>query len=255
MADSRYVYAIVAHGTRLPAELSGFTGERLQLTEWKDLAAVTGLIEEAAVSTDTSIVLGHEAVVEAIRECVPALPVRFGTIFTDASALERALERRYTVLKSDFNRLGDKLEFGLNALWSDRDEIEEATQQAAVQTRQTEGLGPGSAYLWTRVEEIRRQDARRARARGAALELNSVLAPLALEYRQVLAPSPRLALRMAYLLEPGGEEAFKQAFERIRRDMRDLKLLLSGPWPPYTFVSREQPESELSLLADTAEQD
>jgi hypothetical protein len=64
------------------------------------------------------------------------------------------------------------------------------------------------------------------------------LGRLALEGRVSLVPTPRIAVRMAYLLEPSVMGALRAAFEASRRDQGELRLVLTGPWPPYSFVRR-----------------
>src|SRR5207248_4985702 len=92
-------------------------------------------------------------------------------------------------------------------------------------------------YLQTRLAARRREAAMRERARALARELDGELSVHALDRRCSLLPTPRLAVRAAYLLEPGRVPAFQDAFAQLRRAHPDLRLLLSGPWPPYSFVT------------------
>jgi hypothetical protein len=89
--------------------------------------------------------------------------------------------------------------------------------------------------------EYRREAAVRARAKAIARDLDMRLGAHTLEHRCAIVPTPRLALRAAYLLDPTRIQAFREAFEESRRVFPDLRFLLSGPWPPYSFVTR--PES------------
>src|SRR5438445_2981586 len=107
MSEGQYVYAVVARDATLPAGLTGLMAESLTTTTCRDLAAGTSRVEADALNPDVENVLRHEEVVEAVRERVPALPVRFGTVFRDVASLERALDRRYEPLASDLARLGD----------------------------------------------------------------------------------------------------------------------------------------------------
>jgi hypothetical protein len=51
------------------------------------------------------------------------------------------------------------------------------------------------------------------------------------------APSPRLPLLSLYFLVPGpAVESFRRAFRRLT-ETEPARLLLSGPWPPYNFVT------------------
>jgi hypothetical protein len=202
---------------------------------WRDLAAATSPLELGALRATVEDVVRHEAIVEALRRLGPALPVRFATVLADAQALAHALAVRYDVLVADLARLGDKVELGLTVLWdppSTQGE-EPATGSEAVR----EAHGPGARYLQARLAAHRREAAARDRARALARELDRELSVHALERRCTILPTARLAVRAAYLLDPGRVPAFQDTFAEIRRVHPDLRFLLSGPWPPYSFVT------------------
>jgi hypothetical protein len=181
-------------------------------------------------------VLHHETVVEAVRQRGPALPVRFGTVFRDATAVASALSEQYESLAADLRRLGDKIEVGLTALWTTPSHGE--GEAPAAESRVTGAPTSGARYLRTLAAELRDSEALKARAARVAHELDCALGRLALEGRVSLVPTPRIAVRMAYLLEPSVMGAFRAAFEASRRDQGELRLVLTGPWPPYSFVRR-----------------
>ncbi len=242
MASALYVYAIVARGTPLPAAGPGGGADGLALVPWRELAAVSGTVGAARTPVTMEAVLHHEAVVEAARRQGPALPVRFGTVFRDAQAIARALAERYEPLAADLRRLGDKVELSLTALWP----AAPSGTEPALPTGEGEapaGEGAGAQYLRARAAELRRDEALNESARTLARELDEMLGGLALERRVALLPTPRVALRTAYLLEPAAVAAFRTAFEAVRHARGELRLLLTGPWPPYSFVGRTETES------------
>jgi hypothetical protein len=176
-------------------------------------------------------VLHHESVVEAVRKQGPALPVRFGTVFRDATSVASALAERYAPLTADLDRLGDKVELSMTALWATPPSEEERTITAQ---------RAGARYLQARAAEVRREEALKARARAAAEQLDQLLCGLALDQRVTLAPTPRVALRSAYLLDQAQVTDFQASFEAMRSTAAELRFLLTGPWPPYSFVTRTE---------------
>jgi hypothetical protein len=238
MASARYVYAILARETPLPAGLRGFNGAVVTTVPYRALAAATSPLprhqSEALRPTAENLWL-HEAIVEALRQQGPALPVRFRTVLADASAVAGALAERYDVLVADLDRLGDKVEFGLNVLWDAPTTPGE--DLAPGSGAAVEAPGRGARYLQARLAAYRHEAAMGERARVLAHELDRQLSVHALERRCTLLTTPRLVVRAAYLLEPGRVPAFQDAFAQLRRAHPDLRLLLSGPWPPYTFVT------------------
>ena len=241
MGSACCVYAIVSRDTSLPTETSD-DAVALSMVPCRALAAVTGPARDDAGLPTMQAVLQHESIVEAVRRLGPALPVRFGTVFRDASSVASALAERYDALSADLDRLGDKVELGVTAMWATDSSADggDGSPAAAPHDDRRATRSAGARYLRDRAAQARHDDARRERARAVAAELDRALGPLALERRMSLVPTPRIALRATYLLEPSGVHAFTLAFEATRRTRSEVRALLTGPWPPYSFVRRRE---------------
>ena len=48
-------------------------------------------------------------------------------------------------------------------------------------------------------------------------------------------------LRAAYLVDRGGVDAFVAAVRRLQHEHRELSILCTGPWPPYSFAEGDSP--------------
>jgi hypothetical protein len=241
MTSGWYVYAIVAPDSLLPPGLTGFGDGELSLVASGGLAAVAGPLAPGGLQRSTENVLRHGAVVEALQQRGPTLPVRFGTVVSDAEAVARALAEHRTELATDLARLGDKVEFGLTVLWDrapgdDDDPSDEAIACGDV------AHTPGTRYLRARLAALRRDEAGRQRAETLARELDAELASLILDRRRSIAPTERLAMRAAFLIEPARFDACQQAVAAVRRRHQDVRVLVSGPWSPYSFVGRRHSE-------------
>jgi len=263
-AQRLYVYAIGAADIAAPAQVVGFGGplfvvrrhglgavvSRVRPSARPDQRRASGISETtdealdgAAPTASGENLLRHEAIVEAICAGAAALPVRFGVILPDGAAVERALERQRDTLRADLLRIGDKVEMGVIALWNPA-----ATQEeAAVSAEETSAADqraeprPGLAYLRARQAQYQRSATMRARAERLGDALDAELRPRPLQTQRALCPSPRLALRAVHLLERAQVGAFGEAFDAARRrHAAEARLLLSGPWPPYSFVTAQR---------------
>ncbi|MCL4546062.1 MAG: GvpL/GvpF family gas vesicle protein [Chloroflexi bacterium] len=272
MTSGCYVYAILSSRHALPAPLHGLAGAEIFRSIYRELAAAVSTVEPAALDPTPAALLQHEAAVETIRCTAPALPVRFGTILTDVGAVACALAGRYDVLTEDLRRLGSAVEFGLAVLWpvDSRPAMggstsgdtalppgvvpREAGLADAVTSdplaANTDSPTPGTRYLLTRLAEEQQQTRWRARASDIAHTLDDYLRPLTRDSRSTLLPTGGLAVRTVYLLDTEQVDAFRKAFERLRRTHADLRLLLSGPWAPYSFVTVLNRSAALSALVD-----
>src|SRR5204862_126411 len=83
------------------AALRGWGDAAVSTVPWRALAAATSPLQSGALRPTEENVWRHEAIVEALRQVGPALPVRFGTVLADADAVAHALAERYDVLVAD----------------------------------------------------------------------------------------------------------------------------------------------------------
>lgn len=242
MNSACYVYAIVRRDTPLPAIGSAV---ELALVPWRELAAVTGRAPDDGDHTTIQAVVRHETIVEAVRLTASALPVRFGTVFGDATAVAAALAHRYEPLVADLDRVGDKVELSLTALWS-APASNDGTRDVAAASSQEEELSAGARYLYARAAELRRDEAIRERARVVAKKVDGILGARwgTLGRRVALVPMPEIAVRTTYLLDPATVGDFRMDFDDMRRRVREVRFVLTGPWPPYSFVNQKTMSNE-----------
>lgn len=245
-SERLYIYAIVAADAQ-PPQVVGVGGP-IFVVRSGALGAVVAYATEApltegragAPTPSPRSLLRHEEIVEAICDEVPALPVRFGTTMPDGEAVTRALESRAETLLDDLRRLGGKVEMGVIALWNPAEQPAtpaSAEPDAPRKPDEASERRPGVSYLRQRQAHYQREEATRERAQRLGRELDAELAPHALLARRSVCPSERMALRDAYLLERAAIQAFERAFGEARRRHQEARLLLSGPWPPYSFVT------------------
>jgi Gas vesicle synthesis protein GvpL/GvpF len=238
MASGCYVYAIVTRETCIPADLVGHGGARLFKIPCGELAAVTSALNETGlVEPSAEHVLHHETVVEAVCQAGAALPVRFGTVLANADAVTAALVERQSILTADLARLGDKVEMGLTVLWEPPLVQEEPVQEGPSDSEPIDPRGPGARYLQARLRRRHSEAAIRSKAKELARNLDEALGPETLDRRWTILPTPRMAARAAYLLDPSQVRRFRETFDETRRVHPELRFLLSGPWPPYSFVT------------------
>lgn len=263
MASGYYVYAIVgpelAAGARSPerGDLVGFEESPVRTFGDGDARAVASCLDGPRPAATPANARRHEAIVEALARRGPVLPVRFGTVLADAHTLARSLATRRDDLVADLARLGGKVEFGVLVLapaWSPADQpgdihitpganLGAAHDHVSGLSATTDaapgpgGPGPGTAYLRARQAEHQREADAAAAARRLAAALDDTLGAHALESRFTAHPARRLLLRATYLVDPAATDRFRAAFGEVRRRHRELRCLLSGPWPPYSFVT------------------
>jgi hypothetical protein len=151
----------------------------------------------------------HEAVVESLMEERDLLPLRFGTLVEDDAAAARAIEERREELRRSLDRVRGAVELAVRA-------------EASAPKDLTLEATTGAEYIRAK-----------ARRTDAARMLHEPLAFLARE--SVMQPGPEL-LRAAYLVDREAVESFVGLVQRLQETHAGLRVLCTGPWPPYSFA-------------------
>jgi Gas vesicle synthesis protein GvpL/GvpF len=201
------LYAITDHPTRPLPDVAP-----LWLVPSGDLAAVCAPAGDGEVSADE--LWRHEEVVEALMADRDLLPVRYGTRLEDDAAAAHAIAARRDALATALDRVRGAVELSLRVVPADA----HAALGAAAS---------GTEYL-----------RERARAAGAldrvATAVHEPLAALArASTSRTIDP---VELRAAYLVDRDAVEAFADRVAALQSEHPELRLLCTGPWPPYSFA-------------------
>lgn len=176
--------------------LDEFTPEHLEDPEWVSARACR-----------------HEQVIEAAMRHSAVLPARFGTVFSSLERLEEFAAAHAEAIGGFLRRVAGQDEWGLKAF-----------AKAAAAAR-PEGAAAGTRYLLERKN-------RGARLAGTAAALEA-LASAAVERTAI---EPGVVRSWAFLVPREGVEEFRAQVDRAAAEAPRFNFILSGPWPPYSFV-------------------
>jgi hypothetical protein len=240
-----WAYGVVAAGSALPDDVEPIAdGELVVLTSRvpRDEFAAEPLREHLNdLEWLERVARRHEAVLEQALEHATVVPLRLCTIFDDADGVRRMLEREREPLLHALARLGGRQEWGVKLL-VDGDRLA-ATAAPAGDQAQGEG---GAAYLARRRHERQAREAARALAMQIVDDVDGSLRAHAVDAVRLPAQNRELSghtgdmvLNAAYLVEAGaaGELHDVAAELQERHAESGARIELSGPWPPYNFVS------------------
>jgi len=230
-----YLYALVRAKATLPEPGPGLEDVPTSWLVHSDMAALVTAFSSAAVPASSANVWRHEELVEAVMATQCVLPVRFGTVFTDEAALHAALALCYGQLVADLDRLQGRVEMAVRVLWEHGEET--ATESRPVSQVTAAGPMTGRAYMLARLQEEQHNTALRQQAEGVAQEIHQPLAHMAVDSQRRILVTPRLLLTAAYLIDQDKIQDFQQQVRLIGTERPELRLLCTGPWPAYSFVT------------------
>jgi hypothetical protein len=136
---------------------------------------------------------------------------------------------------NDLQRLRGQVEVGIRA-------IRRGTATAPfgeTEDRVPANVGPGARYLAAKrasaAQSLSRQ--RQVQELAALLIERLVVPPSEVEWHAISNPTGEAGVSAAFLLRRESLPSFEQAVSTLRDLEPDLDVLLTGPWPPYSFVS------------------
>lgn len=187
--------------------------------------------------------MAHEAVVGACTQAGTVIPTKLLTLFTgDDRALAHIHRRRRTVERL-LARVAGRMEWGLRVRLIPARALRES--RAGV-PRATTGVRPGTRFLQLRRRGQEAGHRLAARARAEAERAYRRLRRLADGAYRHPFPTDRagspLLLDAAFLVATRGTSGFRSEVDRLAATGSEvgLEVTLTGPWPPYNFVTRRR---------------
>jgi hypothetical protein len=229
----------------LPAALEipeGVGGYRVFSANYNGLSAALSQLAEPDSPPDAAKLLGYEAVVESFYRHLTVIPMRYGCRVGcphEAAILLRENQDAYDALLRELEGLA---EMGVQVLL-DKPIAEAETDRPGIPPEwfPPRSSGSGAAYL-----NAKRQNylgAQRATMAQRALVENlcDSLQGSFVRHKVEFPSSRRNRLLSLYFLVPRDSvESFRRAARHFPAP-QSVKLLFSGPWPPYNFVDALQP--------------
>ncbi len=192
------------------------------------LAAVVARVEETNWAPSVSSVLAFENAVEAIHASRTVIPLRYGCLMESESAILRLLENQHQEYAALLDRLGGMTEMGIRVLCPERPTLPAESP-----------LSPGAAYLTSLRKRYGSGNSLAPEEAQLAEGIAGLLSGCYKEQRAEISPADQGRLLSLYFLTPKtGVKRFRNRARKIR-PTAGVKLLFSGPWPPYNFVVSE----------------
>ncbi|MGH9516818.1 MAG: GvpL/GvpF family gas vesicle protein [Terriglobales bacterium] len=176
---------------------------------------------------ETSV--AHQRVISAISRLTDILPTRFGTVFRTEDSLCKHIAKRVRRLKQDFARIRGADEWGVKVFT-----IERAPTVMPPARTGKDYLKAKAALLPSRkTKSVQRED---------IIKFERALADVATETApagNVSRGQRGLAFQTSLLVKRTKRKRFELVLEKFAHEWtRERRIECTGPWPPYSFVSR-----------------
>ena len=239
-----WTYGGVAAGATLPADVVGVAGGVVAPVAAEGLIALTTAVPRAQFDIEPlrdnlndlpwleRVAREHEAVLDQVLGDATVVPLRLCTIFEDDAGVQRMLQAEHDALTEALGRLGGREEWGVKVLLD---------RGRGAPAGEAEG---GLAYLARRREQLAAREQARVLAAELADQVDGALRVVAVDAvrlpaqnRELSGHSGDMVLNAAYLVCDPAE--LRDCVETLqsRYAAEGARIDLTGPWPPYNFVT------------------
>ena len=232
---------LLRHRRPMPLEgVSGLFGNQTFLFPASDLAIVVSEhslednVRFASPESPEQPQREHARVIAQTFKHSPVLPFRFGTTFEDDEALRRAVRSNHRHFTANLERLRGKAEMHLKVL------VDDNCAQPSIHARHSQAGTVGKEYLSSLRETASAQRERQSRARALQVQMHRMFLPLEEEVTCKRAGEGKMLLDIAHLIDSKCVQRYQNKYSTATSELKDCRMQLSGPWPPYHFVQRQQ---------------
>jgi hypothetical protein len=249
-ATATYLYALTRPlcDAELPA-VRGVCGAPVRQLVEDQLACLVSTVElatfgEQALQANLEdlgwlqrVAVEHDAVVNAAAARTTTAPLRLATVCADDDAVRARLRRLSARAITLLTRLDGRDEWGVKLLGA-------APRPAAAAAA---GGVSGSAYLQRRRAAL---DERERAAAAALRQADAVFDELLMravagerhrpQDRRLSGLDRPMLLNAAFLVDRTARADFRCRVDDIARSLPPGSLVLTGPWPPYSFVALDE---------------
>jgi hypothetical protein len=195
----------------------------------KGLAILHGPAPLDVLSPGLETLQAYASTIDALHARETILPLRFGSILESASDLDDWLRVRADEWRTTLEEVEGCDEMGLRVL------LDQPVNPPSIAANASNDR-PGTSYLRALKARIDISDAVQAEADRLAGWLGEALGE---SFRRAIVentgPDRERLLSLTYLVPRAALDRFRQALRPLQTRIPG-KLLLTGPWPPYSFV-------------------
>jgi len=243
--EGKYIYCIIASSQDRnfgPIGIGKRDGDVLTIG-YNSLNMVVSNHDIAKLVVNRDNMLAHERVIEEVmKEFDSVLPVRFGTIASNADEIRNLLSRRYKEFKNALRDADHKVELGVKGLWKNMDMIFKEIvdgNKAIKMLKEKIQKDTSKKNIQSKMEAGKMVErALEKKKEKEAEEIVEALRRTAFEYKLNKTIGDEMFINAAFLVDKGREKEFDNIMDDLSEEHKDrLKFMYAGPLPIFNFVN------------------
>lgn len=243
--EGKYIYCVIetSQERNFGSIGVGDRGDEVLTIGYEDLSMVVSNYSLKKLVVNRENILEHEKVLEKVmKEFDSVLPVRFGTVASNADEIRNLLDKRYREFKDFLTQMDHKMELGVKGLWKNMPAIfKEIAEENAEIRKAKEGIlsNPKANTMEARMEAGRMvADALVKKKEDESQGIINALRPAFVDHKLNRVLSDEMFMNGAFLVDKDREKQFDSIMDDLDEAHKTrAKFIYSGPFPVFNFVN------------------
>lgn len=245
---SELIYVIVSNKDttenfeEILSETTGIDDSKLVVVPCDNISAIVSQVEKADIVKDQRNALVFAQTVENLSRWSTLLPMRFGSVLGSSDLVWEMLSKNYSELEKNLQMVKDKSEFGVK-VFGNAEELKvklkansEEFQNSLNDHSGTESESNFKKYVKQKLALYRLDELLNDYIELVIADFNGYLNDLRVHKKVRKKTTGTTIIDGVFLLKNDKQTELIQAVELLESKHPELNFILTGPWPPYSFV-------------------
>ena len=243
--EGKYIYCIIQAKQERNFGPTGIgsRGDEVLAIGYDDLSMVVSNHPITKLVVSRENMLAHEKVIERVMEEFDSvLPVRFGTIATNADEIRNLLDRRYREFKNLLKQMDHKIELGVKGVWRNMELIfgeivEENKELKKLKEKIKQDKGKKNIQIKIEIGRMVEQALVNKKEKEAG-KVTKALEDTTVDCKLNKTIGDDMFMNASFLVDKGREKEFDNIMDDLSDKHKDrMKFMYAGPLPVFNFVN------------------
>jgi len=222
--------------------MNGIAGANLNMVSLDGISAVVSDIRRGELIADKSNALAYAGVIENLAQQFTLLPMRYNSLMESTDSIIKILKRNLNEIQLNLRKVENKCEFGLK-IFCNSEKLRAEMKAKSVANTKTPAkpaienkYSVYRDYLNKKLIEHRSEELLLTHVDKIIQDITTHLAQLNPIHKFKKMTTATNIIDVVFLLEKDKKEDLIHIVKDLQNQYTGLRLMLTGPWPPYNFV-------------------
>jgi hypothetical protein len=225
---------------KLLSSLKGILGVDLSVVFFGEIMAVVSDIKKKSTLSDKSNVVEYAKVIEILAQQFTVLPFQYGSIMESTEVVQNMLKKNYSKFHENLEKVENKVEFVLKVFCDSKKIKKELVTKLELdlvpKSIQKHKTSIYKEYIDKKLKEHQLEKLLLEYVDTIIQDITSRLSKMNPIHKFKKMESESKIIDAVFLIKKSKQEDLITTVKDLQNKHTGLRLMLTGPWPPYNFV-------------------